>query len=85
MHIGKRRSSSLNRVTATPPSAADATSGGGPIRNGPEPTNHLILGIGASAGGLDAFRSFFSEMPTDSRIAFVLVQHLDPDDLRSAQ
>ena len=39
----------------------------------------MIVGIGASAGGLDAFRSFFSEMPTDSGMAFVLVQHLDPD------
>ena len=79
MRMGKRRSSSLNRDTATPPSAADATSGGDPINSGPEQTNHLIVGIGASAGGLEAFRSFFSEMPSDSGIAFVLVQHLDPE------
>ena len=39
----------------------------------------LIVGIGASAGGLDAFKSFFSAMPTDSGMAFVLVQHLSPD------
>jgi len=39
----------------------------------------MIVGIGASAGGLDAFRSFFSEMPPDSGMAFVLIQHLDPD------
>lgn len=39
----------------------------------------MVVGIGASAGGLDAFRSFFSAMPTDSGMAFVLVQHLDPD------
>lgn len=39
----------------------------------------MIVGIGASAGGLDAFRSFFAEMPTDSGMAFILVQHLDPD------
>ncbi len=37
------------------------------------------MGIGASAGGLDAFRAFFSQMPVDSGMAFVLVQHLDPD------
>ena len=41
--------------------------------------HHLIVGIGASAGGLEAFRSFFSAMPVDSGMAFVLVQHLDPD------
>ena len=37
-----------------------------------------IVGIGASAGGLGAFKTFFSRMPIDSGIAFVLVPHLDP-------
>ena len=39
----------------------------------------LIVGIGASAGGLDAFKSFFESTPPDTGIAFVLVQHLSPD------
>jgi two-component system CheB/CheR fusion protein len=39
---------------------------------------HLIVGIGASAGGLNAFKSFFQNMPPDSGMSFVLVQHLDP-------
>lgn len=39
----------------------------------------LVVGIGASAGGLDAFRKFFAHMPADSGMAFVLVQHLDPN------
>ncbi|MEO6227760.1 MAG: chemotaxis protein CheB, partial [Thermomonas sp.] len=39
----------------------------------------LIVGIGASAGGLEAFKTFFSHMPVDSEMAFVLVQHLAPD------
>lgn len=38
----------------------------------------LIVGIGASAGGLAAYQAFFSAMPVDSGMAFVLVQHLDP-------
>jgi two-component system CheB/CheR fusion protein len=38
----------------------------------------LIIGLGASAGGLDAFKSFLSKMPPQSGFAFVLVQHLDP-------
>jgi two-component system CheB/CheR fusion protein len=42
-------------------------------------TNHLIVGIGASAGGLAAFQSFFSALPSDSGMAFILVQHLDPN------
>jgi len=38
----------------------------------------LIVGIGASAGGLEAFTTFFANTPADSGMAFVLVQHLDP-------
>jgi two-component system CheB/CheR fusion protein len=38
-----------------------------------------IIGIGASAGGLEAFEQFFRFMPPDSGMAFVLVTHLDPD------
>jgi two-component system CheB/CheR fusion protein len=40
-----------------------------------------IIGIGASAGGLAAIEAFFSGMPGDVEpgMAFVLVQHLDPD------
>jgi two-component system CheB/CheR fusion protein len=39
----------------------------------------LTVGIGASAGGLDAYRTFFANMPADSGMAFVLIQHLAPD------
>ena len=39
----------------------------------------LIVGIGASAGGLEAFKSFFGNTPEDTGMAFVLVQHLSPD------
>lgn len=37
-----------------------------------------IVGIGASAGGLEAFETFFSHMPEACNMAFVLIQHLDP-------
>ena len=37
-----------------------------------------IVGIGASAGGLEAFEEFFRHCPVDSGMAFVLVSHLDP-------
>jgi two-component system CheB/CheR fusion protein len=37
-----------------------------------------IVGIGASAGGLEAIEQFFENMPSDKNIAFVIVQHLDP-------
>ena len=38
-----------------------------------------IVGIGASAGGLNALESFFDNMPADSGMAFVVSQHLSPD------
>ena len=37
-----------------------------------------IVGIGASAGGLEALEIFFTHMPPEAGIAFVIVQHLDP-------
>jgi two-component system CheB/CheR fusion protein len=37
-----------------------------------------IVGIGASAGGLDAFTRFFQALPEEPGMAFVLIQHLDP-------
>jgi two-component system, chemotaxis family, CheB/CheR fusion protein len=38
-----------------------------------------IVGMGASAGGLEAFEKFFTHMAKDSGMAFVLVSHLDPE------
>jgi len=37
-----------------------------------------IIGIGASAGGLEALEQFFSHAPDNMGVAFVVVQHLDP-------
>ena len=37
-----------------------------------------IVGIGASAGGLDAFKEFIGAIPNDSEMAYVIVQHLHP-------
>lgn len=39
----------------------------------------VIVGIGASAGGLASIERFFHAIPAGTRIAFVLVQHLSPD------
>ncbi len=38
-----------------------------------------IVGIGASAGGLEALELFFENTPIDSGMAFVVIQHLDPN------
>jgi two-component system, chemotaxis family, CheB/CheR fusion protein len=38
-----------------------------------------VVGIGASAGGLEALEALFAAMPVDSGMAFVVLQHLSPD------
>ena len=38
-----------------------------------------VVGIGASAGGIEALESFFMAMPVVGNIAFVVIQHLNPD------
>ena len=43
------------------------------------PAAPLIIGIGASAGGVEALQQFFSCMPSNSGLCFVVVQHLSPD------
>jgi len=57
--------------TAVPGPAAPAT-------QKTHEVNFPIIGIGASAGGLEAFELFFKTMPVESGMAFVLVPHLDP-------
>ncbi len=39
----------------------------------------FVVGLGASAGGLEALEIFFEAMPSDSGMAFVVIQHLSPD------
>ncbi len=66
------------RAAATPkPPHADGPSDLSPS----EPSERApfpIVGIGASAGGLEAFSQLLRELPTDTGMAFVIVQHLDP-------
>src|SRR5215831_7790794 len=38
----------------------------------------LVVAIGASAGGIEAFSEMIRAVPTDTGMAFVLIQHLDP-------
>jgi two-component system CheB/CheR fusion protein len=42
------------------------------------PAAPLVVGVGASAGGLEAFTQLLRNLPTDTGMGFVLVQHLDP-------
>jgi len=49
--------------------AGDQQPGNGPF---------VIVGVGASAGGLEAFKQLLAHLPVDSGMAFVLITHLDP-------
>ena len=60
-------------------SAEESTEQTQPSQAATSETMPLIVGMGASAGGLEAYKQFFDNMPADSEIAFVLVQHLSPD------
>src|SRR5260370_7517155 len=42
----------------------------------PAENQFLVVGVGASAGGLEAFERLFRPMPTDTGLAFVLMTHL---------
>ncbi len=53
---------------------SDTRSSEGKVR---PPKKMAVVGIGVSAGGLEAFKAFFGKMPADSGLAFVLIPHLD--------
>ena len=40
---------------------------------------NCVVGIGASAGGLEALQQFLTFLPRDTGMAFVIIQHLSPD------
>jgi two-component system CheB/CheR fusion protein len=63
-------------MNATKPTSADALKVN--LHPKDDLTQFSIVGIGASAGGLEALEQFFCNMPGNSGMAFVVIQHLDP-------
>ena len=53
-----------------PPGMTDAAA--------PAPSPDLVVGLGASAGGLEALQGFFAAVPPDTGLSFVVVAHLEP-------
>ncbi len=49
-----------------------------PECEGEDNSNCIVVGVGASAGGLEAFTELVSHLPRNTGLTFVLVQHLDP-------
>ena len=64
--------------TPGPPEYEAKDNSAGPDPGGESAYAGLIAGIGASAGGLEAFSELLRNLPADTGMAFVLVQHLDP-------
>ena len=65
--------------------AHDSVSGPREMRGAHSPNGrrtaqpHYVVGVGASAGGLDPLVRFFDNLPKETGMAFVIVQHLSPD------
>lgn len=84
---GPKKGTAKKKATTKAPKKAGKLHGQADERAEPDPKAKLtsgsspsfpIVGIGASAGGLEALEAFFEEMPADADIGFVLVVHLDP-------
>ena len=80
-----RRSRRVRRAgTRRPAARVEGTLREGPLAGHDEavadqrPQTCRIVGVGASAGGLDAFTELLSHLPADAPLALVLVSHLDP-------
>ena len=61
------------RKNASKPTLVAQSEKRGPV------SSFYAVGLGASAGGLEALRSFFSAVPAKSGAAFMVIQHLAPD------
>ena len=75
---GSGRNRSTPRGTANPDRRTRSRRQAGAATG--EEANRLfpVVGIGASAGGLEAFRKLLEALPADTGIAFVLIPHLEP-------
>ena len=71
-----------SRTPSTPSSKRNGTKGSVAGKNRQAKASSAvvpIVGLGASAGGLQAFTDFFEAMPVSSGMAFVAIHHVDPD------
>jgi two-component system CheB/CheR fusion protein len=73
-----KQKESIKRSPGKPKGPKETKASPSPKKRGWEEEGFITVGIGASAGGLEAFEQFFTHMPANSGIAFVLVSHLDP-------
>src|SRR5262245_59312597 len=75
----KKKSSGRSKAGGAKQSAAKDSAQAGEQSSGSDAAADFpIVGIGASAGGLQALQRIFDAMPDEPGCAFVVVQHLDP-------
>ncbi len=75
-HAGETAADGLRAQTSSSAATADAHA---TEPSEPPTPPALVVGIGASAGGLDALQRFVADLTPDQRTAYVIVQHLSPD------
>lgn len=75
MRVTKKRAAQKPRTVAAKPAPKPEPT---TVIARPEPSKFQIVGIGASAGGLEALEQFLKAVPPHSGMAYVVVQHLDP-------
>jgi two-component system CheB/CheR fusion protein len=83
--ITAKRSRRAPPPMPTPPPAEpplvpslDVTAGDLPVHRSHLPAGMIMVGVGASAGGLEAFTELLQSAPTGAGLTFVFVQHLSP-------
>lgn len=78
--LGKNKGESLEEKTSPPgvvaPCIAQIAEHSGEVEAGKAP---FVVGIGASAGGLEALKAVFPRLPADLGLSYVVVQHLSPN------
>jgi two-component system CheB/CheR fusion protein len=72
------RESSFSESVEVEPNPIQISSGDETDISPPRGHEFPIVGIGGSAGGLEAFTKLLQALPNDTDMAFVIVQHLDP-------
>lgn len=72
-----RESDSKAPVPPEEPRQSNALPGSARVHSAPDP-RVTVVGIGASAGGVEALSALFDAMPPDTGAAFVVIEHLDP-------
>ena len=75
---GKSREKRASSLKARLASGTRSERDTGPARSSLVKASFPIVGIGASAGGLEALEAFFENLPAESGMAFVVITHTDP-------